>query len=164
MATVGAWWYPPQVCKIIHQLSSHEYWKSMVLNPLGNKHAPSVVIVWWQRSKHGDTLSNETCSVSFHHLMTMVWAWWYPLRWEKCSISFYHPMTMVIKYLGMKHAPSAVIVSWQQSEHGDTQLRYELCSVTCQNLMTTVRACFLSLKYETCSVHWQRFMTTVRAW
>ena len=41
----------------------------------------------------------------------------------------------------MKHdLSSVVIVSWQQSEHGNISLRYETCSVMCNRLMTTVRA------------------------
>ena len=40
----------------------------------------------------------------------------------------------------MKHAPTAVIVTWQRSEHGYSSLRYETCSVSCHRLMTTVRA------------------------
>ena len=40
----------------------------------------------------------------------------------------------------MKHASTAVIVTWQRSEHGYSSLRYETCSVSCHRLMTTVRA------------------------
>ena len=50
---------------------------------------------------------------------------------------------MVIHPLGMQHAPSLVIVPLQQSEHGDTLLRYETCSVSCHHLMTTNRAWLL---------------------
>ena len=40
----------------------------------------------------------------------------------------------------MKHAPTVFIVSWQQSEHGYSSLRYEICSDSCHRDMTTDRA------------------------
>ena len=59
-------------------LSSHDNGQSMVLYPLGMKHAPTVVIVKRQRSEHGYSfLRYETCSVSCHRLMTTVRAWLY---------------------------------------------------------------------------------------
>ena len=61
--------------------SSHDKGNSMVMYSLGIKHAPSVVIVSRQRSEHGYAfLIYETCSVSCHHLKTMVRAWYYPPR------------------------------------------------------------------------------------
>ena len=108
-------------------------------------HAPSVVIVSWQRSEHGYiSLRYKTCCVSSHRLMTMVRAWlfnsqvWNMLR----QLLSWHDncQSMVIYPLGMNHAPSVVIISWQRSEHGYISLRHEPCSVSCYRLMTTVRA------------------------
>ena len=132
------------------------------------KHALSVVIVSWQRSEHGySSLRYETCSVSCHRLMTTVRIGYLSLRYETCMDSCHRDMTtvrawlfistvwnmprqlssshdngqsMFIHPLGMKHARSVVIASWQRSEHGYKSLRYETCSVSCYRLMTTVRA------------------------
>ena len=125
-------------------------------------HAPSVVIVSWQRSEHGIiSLRYETCSVSCHRLMTTVRAWlfiskiWNMLR----QLSSWHDngQSMVIHLKGMKHAPTVDIVSWQRSEHGYSSLRYETCSVSCHRDMTTVRAWLFISKV------WSD-MTTVRSW
>ena len=59
---------------------------------------------------------------------------------RQLSSSSDNGQSMVIYPLGMNHAPSLVIVSWQRSEHGNISLRYEPCSVSCYRLMTTVRA------------------------
>ena len=109
------------------------------------KHAPSVVIVSWQRSEHGySSLRYETCSVSCHRDMTTVRAWLFiPKVWNMlCQLSSWHDnrQSMVFHPKGMKHALSVVIVSWQRSEHGNVSLRYETCSVSCHLDMTTVRA------------------------
>ena len=74
---------------MLRQLSSsHDNGQSMVILPYGMKHAPSVVIVSYQRSEHVySSLRYETCSV-------------------RC-----HRSEHVINPLGMKHAPSVVIVS-----------------------------------------------------
>ena len=126
-------------------LSSHDNGQSMVLYPLGMKHAPTVVIVTWQRSEHGYlSLRYETCSVSCHRLMTMVRAWlfisniWNMLR----QLSLWHDngQSMGFQPKGMKHAPLVVIASWQRSEHGYSSLRYETCSDSCHRLITSVRA------------------------
>ena len=47
-------------------------------------YAPTVVIVSWQRSEHGySSLRYETCSVSFHRLMTTDRAWLFiPKVWN----------------------------------------------------------------------------------
>ena len=109
------------------------------------KHAPTVVIVTWQRSEHGySSLRYETCSVSCYRLMTTVRAWlfiskvWNMLR----QLSSWHDIgqSMVIYPLGMKHAPTVVIVTWKRSEHSYSSLRYVTCSVSCHRDMTTVRA------------------------
>ena len=131
---------------MLRQLSSwHNNGQSMVIYHLCMKHAPTVVIVTWQRSEHGySSLRYETCSVSCHRLMTTVRAWtfiskiWNMLR----QLSSWHNngQSMVIYHLCMKHAPTVVIVTWQRSEHGYSSLRYETCSVSCHRLMTTVRA------------------------
>ena len=109
------------------------------------KHAPTVVIVTWQRSEHGfSSLRYEICSDSCHRDMTTDRAWlfiskvWNILR--QLSSSHDNGQSMVIHLLGMKHAPTVVIVTWQWSEHGYSSLRYETCSVSCHRLMTTVRA------------------------
>ena len=46
----------------------------------------------------------------------------------------------------MKHAPTVVIVTIQQSQHWFSSLRYATCSVSCHRLMTTVRAWLLISK------------------
>ena len=62
---------------MLGQLSSpHDNGQSMVIHPLGMKHAPLVVIASLQRSEHGySSLRYETCSGSCHRLMTTVRAW-----------------------------------------------------------------------------------------
>ena len=109
------------------------------------KHAQTVVIVTWQRWEHGySSLRYETCSVSYHRLMTTVRAWlfiskvWNMLR--QLSSSHDNGQSMVIHPEGMKHAPTVDIVSWQRSENGYSSLRYETCSDSCHRDMTTVRA------------------------
>ena len=146
MTTNRAWLLNPKVWNMLRQLSSsHHNGQSMVIYPLGMKHAQSVVIVTWQRSEHGYSyLRYETCSVSCHRLMTTNRAWllnpkvWNMLR--QLSSSHHNGQSMVIYPLGMKHAQSVVIVTWQRSEHAYSSLRYETCSVSCHRLMTTVRA------------------------
>ena len=113
------------------------------------------------------SLRHATCSVSCHRPMAMARAWWYTLKYKTCSVSCHRLMTtvkawliilkvwnMLLKLLssddngqsmvmyssGMKHAPSVVFTLWQWTEHGYTSLRYEICSVNCHRLMTTVRA------------------------
>ena len=117
----------------------------MVTYPYDINHAPSVVIVSWKRSEHGNiSLRYEPCSVSCHHLVTTVRAWLYfpevlsMLRHLLSSSD--NGQSMVIYPLGMNHAPSVAIVYWQRSEHGNISLRYEPCSVSCYHLVTTVRA------------------------
>ena len=146
MTTVRAWLFIYKVWNMLWQLSSsHDNGQSMVIHPESMKHAPAVVIVTWQRSEHGlSFLRYETCSVSCHRLMTMVRAWlfiskvWTMLRQLLSSSD--NGQSMVIYLLGMNHAPSLVIFSWQWSEHGNISLRYEPCSVSCYRLVTTVRA------------------------
>ena len=109
------------------------------------KHAPTVVIVTWQRSEHGfSSLRYETCSVSCHRLMTTVRAWLFILKvWNmlwQLSSSHDNGQSMFFHPEGMKYAPTVDIVSWQRSEHGYSSLRYETCSDSCHRDMTTVRA------------------------
>ena len=170
MTLVRTWLFIPKVWNMLRQLSSwHDNTQSMVLHPLGMKHAPSVVIVTWQRSEHGfSSLRYETCSVSCHRDMTTVRAWLFiPKVWNMLrQLSSPHDtgQSMVIHLLGMKHAPSVVIVTWQRSEHGYSSLRYETCSVSCHRLMTTVRAwLYISFMYETCSDSCHHLMTMDRA-
>ena len=109
------------------------------------KHAPTVVIVTWQRSEHSySSLRYETCSVSCHRDMTTVRACLFtPKVWNMLrQLSSWHDngQSMVIHLYGLKHASSVAIFSWQRSEHGYSSQRYETCSVSCHRLMTTVRA------------------------
>ena len=109
------------------------------------EHAPSVVIVSRQRSEHGIIyLWYESCSISCHRLMTTVREWLYIIHvWNmlrQLSSSHDNGQSMIIYPLGINHAPSVVIVSWQRSGHGDISLKYESCSVSCRRLMTTSRA------------------------
>ena len=77
MTTVRAWLFISKVLNMLRQLSSwHDNGQSMVIHLSGMKHAPTVVIVTWQRSEHGySSLRYETCSVNCHRLMTTVRAW-----------------------------------------------------------------------------------------
>ena len=155
------------------------------------KHAPSVVIVSWQRSEHGySSLRYETCSVSCHRDMTTVRAWLYIIYvWNMLrKLSSWHDngQSMVIYHLCMKHAPTVVIVTWQLSEHGYISFMYETCSDSCHRDMTTVRAWlyiiyvwnmlrtvvivtwqrsehgYISFMYETCSDSCHRLRTMDR--
>ena len=149
--------------------SSHAIGKRMVIYPSSMKHAPSVVIVLWQRSEHGNiSFIYETSSVCCKCLLTTVRAWWYiPRVWSmlrQLPSSHDNSQGMVIYLLGMNHASSFVIVSRQRSEHGNIYIKYETCSVSCHRLITTVRVGNLSLWQESCSVSCQHLMTTVRAW
>ena len=133
------------------------------------KHAPSVVIISWQRWKHVySSLRYKKCSVSCHHLMTTVRAWlvifkvWNMIR----QLPSWHDngQSMVIHPLGMKHAPSDVIISWQLWEHGYTSLRYKNApSVVIISWQRSEHG-YSSLRYETCSNSCHREVTTVRAW
>ena len=109
LTTVRAWLYIPKVWNLLRQLLSPEHCYS--------------------------SLRYETCSVSCHRDMTTVRAWLFiPKVWNMlCQLSSSHDngQSMVIHPLGMKHARSVVIASWQRSEHGYTSLRYETCSVSC---------------------------------
>ena len=132
------------------------------------KHAPSVVIVSWQRSEHGySSLRYETCSDSCHRDMTTDRARLFISKvWNmipQLSSPHDNGQSMVIHLEGMKHAQTVVFVTWQRSEHGYLSLRYETCSGSCHRLMTTVRAWLSSLRYETCSDSCHHDMTTVRA-
>ena len=145
MTTVRAWLFISKVWNMLRKLSSsHDNGQSMVIHPEGMRHALTVDIVSWQRTEHGySSLKYETCSDSCHRDMTTVRAWlfiskvWNMLR----QLSSWHDngQSIVIHLLGMKHAPSVVIASWQRSEHGYLSLRYETCLVSCHRLMTTVR-------------------------
>ena len=146
MTTVRAWLFIPKVWNMLRLLSSwHDNGQSMVIHPLGMKHALTVVIVTWQWSEHGySSLRYETCSDSWHRLMTTVRAWlfiskvWNMLR--QLSSSHDNGQSMVIHPEGMKYAPTVDIVSWQRTEHGYSSLKYETCSDSCHRDMTTVRA------------------------
>ena len=146
MTTVRAWLFISKVWNMLRQLSSpHDNGQSMVIHLLGMKHAPTVVIVTWQWSEHGySSLRYETYLVSCHRLMTTVRAWLFiPKVWNmlgQLSSPHDNGQSIVIHPLGIKHAPSVVIASWQRSELGYSSLRYETCSVSCHCLLTTVRA------------------------
>ena len=74
MTTVRAWLFISKLWNMLRQLSSsHENGQSMVIHPEGMNHAPSVVIISWQRSEQGYlSLGYEPCSVSCYRLMTTV--------------------------------------------------------------------------------------------
>ena len=146
MTTVRAWLFISKVWNMLRQLSSsHDNGQSMVIHLKGMKHAPTVVIVTWQRSVHGySSLRYETCLVSCYCLIATVRAWLFIPKVSnmlgQLSLPYDNGQSMVIHLLGMKHAPTVVIVTWQRSEHGYSSLRYETCLVSCHRLMTTVRA------------------------
>ena len=100
MTTAREWLFIHKVWNMLRLLSSsHDNGQSMVIYPSSMIHAPSVMIVSWQRSEHGNislmyedapsdvvvswqrtdhgysSLRYETCSVSCHRLMTTVKAW-----------------------------------------------------------------------------------------
>ena len=101
MTTVWAWLFISKVWNMLRLLSSsHDNGQSMVIHPEGMNHAPSVVIVSWQRSEHGSiSLRYEPCSVCCHRLMTTVRAWYSSLRYETCSDSCHRHMTTVRAWL-----------------------------------------------------------------
>ena len=146
MTMVRAWLFISKVWNMLRQLSSwHDNVQSMVNYSKGMRHTQTVVIVTWQLSEHSySSLRYETCSVSCHRVLTTVRAWLFiPKVWNMLrQLSSWHEIgqSMVIHILGMKHAPTVVIVSWQRSEHGYSSLRYETCSDSCHRDMTTVRA------------------------
>ena len=146
MTTVRAWLFISKIWNMLRQLSSwHDNCQSMGFHSWGMKHALLVVIASWQRSEHGYcSLRYETCSDSLHRLMTTVRAWLFILKvWNmlrQLTSSHDNGQSMVIHLLGIKQAPSVVIVTWQLSEHVYPSLRYETCSDSCHRDMTTVRA------------------------
>ena len=146
MTTVRAWWNIPQVWNMLRQLSSsHDNGQRMLKYTSSMKNASSVVIVLWQRSVHGSiSLMYETCSVSFHRLMTTDRAWLFNgqsmVMLCQLSSSNDNGQSRVIPPSSMKHAPSAVKVSWQLSEHGSVFVRYDTYSVSCHCLMPMVGA------------------------
>ena len=84
MTTVRAWLYIMHILNMLYHLSCyHDNGQSMVIYISSMKHAPSVVIVLWQRPENGySSIRFETCSVCCHRLMTTVRAWWYiPQVW-----------------------------------------------------------------------------------
>ena len=119
MTTDRAWLFIPKVWNMLCWLSSHDNGLSMGIYPSGMKHAPSIVIVSCQWTEHGySSLRHETCFVGCR-LMTTVWAWVYiPQVWNmlrQLSSSHANGQSKVIYPSSMKHAPSVVIVSWQQT-------------------------------------------------
>ena len=76
MTTDRAWLFIPKVWNMLCWLSSHDNDLSMVIYPSDMKHAPSVVIVSCQWTEHGYLyLKYDTCSVSWHRLMTTYVSW-----------------------------------------------------------------------------------------
>ena len=158
MTTYRAWKYTTHVWNMLRQLpSSYDNGQSMVIDPWGINHAPSVVIVSWQRTEHGNTSQRyETCSVSCLCLITTFRAWlfipkvWIMLRQLSSSHDNSQSMVHEIYHISMKHVPQVVFASWQQTEHGYTSQRYELCSVSCFCLIISVRAfCFCLIWFFT---------------
>ena len=156
-----AWLLITKICNMLCQLSSsHDTAQSMVIRPqvwnmlcqlawsdnngqgmamyfLVMKNAPSVVIVSLQRSENGNVfLSYEACSISLHRLVTTDRAWLFipKICNMLCQLSSSNDNGQ------MKHARSAVIVSWQRSEHGSVFVRYDTFSVSCHCLMPMVGA------------------------
>ena len=147
--------------------SSNNNGQSMIIYPSSMKHFPSVVIVSWQRSKHGySSLMYETCFVGCHSLMQRPEHVYSSLRYETGSACCHRLITtirawscipevwnmlcqlppspdngqsMVMYSSGMKHALSVAIFSWQRSENGNISLNYDTCSDSWHRLMTTVR-------------------------
>ena len=189
MTTVRAWLYIIYLLNMPCKLSSaNDNGHNMVMYSSGMKHAPSVVrrtkhcysslryehapsvvIVSRQRSEHGNIyLWYESCSISCHRLMTTVREWLYIIHvWNmlrQLSSSHDNGQSMIIYPLGINHAPSVVIVSWQWSVHSDISLKYESCSDSCHRLMTTVRAWYDIIHIWTRCISCHRLMTTGRAW
>ena len=77
MTTTRARLFISKVWNMLRQLSSsNTYGQSTVIYPLIMNHAPSVVIISWQRTGHGNILFiYETYSVGCHRLMTTGRAW-----------------------------------------------------------------------------------------
>ena len=102
MTTDRAWLFTPNVWNMLRQLSSsHDNGQGIVIYHSCRKHTPSVVIVSWQRSEHGNIfLRYESCSVNCIRLMTTVRAWWYiPQVWNmlrQLSSSNNNSQSMVI--------------------------------------------------------------------
>ena len=103
-------------------------------------HAPSVVIISWQRSERGNVLfMYETCSIRCLRLMKTDKTWLYiPKVWNmlcQLSSSRDNDENMVRYPFGINHAPSVVVISWQLSEHGYISFIYE----NFHRLVTTMR-------------------------
>ena len=133
------------------------------------KHAPSVVIVSWQRSEHGYIpFMNETCSVRCLCLITTDRAWLYiPKVWNmlgQLSSSRDNVHSMVIYPYSINHAPSVVIISRQRSEHGYISLIYKNAQSVVIVTWQRSEHSNISLMCETSSVSCHQLMTTVRAW
>ena len=145
MTTEVAWLFIPKVWIMRRQLSSsNDNGQSMVIYQTSMKHAPSFVFASCQRTEHGYTsLRYETCSKSCHRLMTTDRAWLFiPMACNMlCQLLSSHDnvQSMVIYHLGISHAPSLVIVSWQRSENGYISFMYETYSNSCHRLLTTDR-------------------------
>ena len=170
MTTVRAWLFIFKIWNMLQQLSSwHNNGQSIGFNPLGMKHALLVVIASCQWSEHGYlSLRYETCSDSWHRLMTTVRAWLFIFKiWNMLQqLSSWHNNGQSIGFnpLGMKHAPLVVIVSWQRSEHGTNPLVMNHAPSDVIASWQRSEHGYSSLMYETCSVSCHRDMTTVRAW
>ena len=157
------------------------------------KHAPSVIILSWQRLEHGNTsFIYETCSVSCNRDMTTVRAWlfipkvwnmlrqlssWHdngqrmiihPLRYETCSVSCHPLMTTVRAWYYIIHLWNMLrqLSSWH--DNGQSMVIYLLgMKHTPSVVIVTCQRSehgYSSLSYETCSVSCHRDMKTVRAW
>ena len=102
MTTVRAWLFFSKVCNMLCQVSSsYDNDQSMEIYHSCMKHAPSVAIVLWQWSEHGNrSLRYQSCSVSCHRLMTTDRAWLYiPKVWNllcQLSMSHHNVQSMVI--------------------------------------------------------------------
>ena len=99
---VRAWWYIHQVWNMLRQLSSsNDNGQSMVIYPFGMNHAPSVEVVSWEQSEHGNiSLRYKSCSVICNRLTKTVRAWWYIhqvwIMLRQLLSSHYNGQSMVI--------------------------------------------------------------------
>ena len=173
-------------------LSSHDNCQGLVIYPYNINHAPSVVIVSWQRAEHGNiSLRCKPCSVSCHHLVTTVRAWLYipkvwtmlrqllsssdngqsmdiSLRYEPWSVSCYRLMTTVRAWLFIPKVWTMLRQLLSSSDNGQTMVIY----LWGMNHPPSVVIIYwhlsehgnISLRYEPCSVTCYRLVTTVRAW
>ena len=173
---------------MLHQLSSSDDNGQSMVIPSAMKHAPSVFIILWQWSEHGDFPSGmkrvpsvvifswqrseyvktrkvermlHQLSSSHDNGQSMV----IRLRYELRQLLSFHDngQSMVIPPSNMKHSPSNIIVSWQRSEQNDTPLPgwHMLCHLSSSS--DNGQSMVIRFRYEICSVSCHHLRTGVRA-